>query len=159
MPDGIIATSAPADAMPPRIVLDTNVWLDLLVFDNPRRAELREAMHLGEVLAVTNSACREEWIRVLRYPILRLDPPAIESLEQAFDAIAHDWSAAGTEEPGLPRCSDPDDQKFLQLAHDAGARWLLSRDRAVLALARRCRREGRFAILPPEAWPSPAGTS
>lgn len=50
----------------------------------------------------------------------------------------------------LPRCADPDDQKFLELARDAGAAWLLSRDAALLALARRCERQHGFRIVPPE---------
>jgi predicted nucleic acid-binding protein len=55
----------------------------------------------------------------------------------------------------LPRCADPDDQKFLTLAAHAGARWLLSRDRALLALHRRCLRESGFAIVAPQAWRAP----
>jgi uncharacterized protein len=50
----------------------------------------------------------------------------------------------------LPRCSDRDDQKFLELAHAAGAAALFTRDAAVLALANRCRRAGLFAILRPD---------
>jgi len=52
----------------------------------------------------------------------------------------------------VPRCADPDDQKFLQLAADGAARWLLSRDDAVLALARRTQRDGLFEILAPGPW-------
>jgi predicted nucleic acid-binding protein len=39
---------------------------------------------------------------------------------------------------GLPRCSDPDDQKFIELAAAARAGALVSKDRAVLKLRRRC---------------------
>jgi predicted nucleic acid-binding protein len=42
-----------------------------------------------------------------------------------------------TPSPALPRCSDPDDQKFLALAQDAAADWLLTRDKAILRLKRR----------------------
>jgi predicted nucleic acid-binding protein len=47
----------------------------------------------------------------------------------------------------LPRCSDPDDQKFLALAAAAGAAALVSKDRAVLKLRRRC--APWFRILTP----------
>ena len=50
----------------------------------------------------------------------------------------------------LPRCADPDDQKFLQLALASGARWLVSRDGDVLALGRRTRRDGLFEIVSPQ---------
>ena len=49
------------------------------------------------------------------------------------------------------RCSDPDDQKFIDLALHAGARWLLSHDKAVLRLAAPARRLG-LQILPPARW-------
>ena len=39
-----------------------------------------------------------------------------------------------------------------EIAAHAGARWLISRDRALLALAGRLRRAGGFAILAPSAW-------
>ena len=51
-----------------------------------------------------------------------------------------------------PRCRDPDDQKFLDLAASSGARWLLSRDDHLLSLARRTRRDGLFEIVTPQAW-------
>ena len=63
------------------------------------------------------------------------------------DQPASVWSAwerwAVCVEPAVPslasplRCTDPDDQKFLDLALQLGRCTLLSRDRAVLKLARR----------------------
>jgi predicted nucleic acid-binding protein len=52
--------------------------------------------------------------------------------------------------PGL-RCSDPDDQVFIDLAAEAGARWLLTHDRALLRLARRARALG-VQIAQPQSW-------
>ena len=49
------------------------------------------------------------------------------------------------------RCTDPDDQKFIDLALHSGAQWLLSRDRAVLKLAREARQRG-LAIVAPHVW-------
>ena len=49
------------------------------------------------------------------------------------------------------RCSDPDDQKFIDLAVAAGARWLVTRDRAVLRLASRMRSAG-VLVVTPQAW-------
>lgn len=137
----------------PRIVLDTNVCLDLFVFDDPRVAPLRTALQAGDVVAVTDDECRDEWRRVLAYPQLRLEADAQAAAMAAFDALVQHASGAWPAPvAALPRCSDPDDQKFLVLAHAAGARWLLSRDDALLALARRARRDGLFEILSPEDW-------
>ncbi|WP_441005125.1 PIN domain-containing protein, partial [Novilysobacter viscosus] len=66
----MIDPHARAMAAVPRVVLDTNVCLDLWLFGDPRAADLRAALHAGGVLAVTDQACREEWLRVLHYPQL-----------------------------------------------------------------------------------------
>ncbi|HEY5851313.1 MAG TPA: putative toxin-antitoxin system toxin component, PIN family [Lysobacter sp.] len=139
----------------PRIVLDTNVCLDLFVFDDPRVAALRSALAAGDVLAVTDDECRDEWLRVLAYPQLRLDEAARSAAIATFDAQVQrlPLPAATVPDGALPRCADPDDQKFLRLAFASGARWLLSRDDALLVLARRTRRDGLFDVLLPEAWP------
>ena len=162
----------------PRVVLDTNVCLDLFVFDDPRVAPLRAALQGGNVIGVTDAECREEWQRVLDYPALGLDTTQRNVARIAFDAVMKSWpqldgtgesrsgdsgastaaDAASTAAPHLPRCADPDDQKFLQLAHACGARWLLSRDDALLVLARRCARDGLFTILAPQAWSAEATT-
>lgn len=137
---------------PPRIVLDTNVCLDLFVFDDPRTMALRTALQAGEVVAVTDEECRDEWLRVLAYPQLRLDEAARSLATAAFDARVMLLPVATVPDGAMPRCADPDDQKFLRLALACGARWLLSRDDALLVLARRTRRDGLFDILVPEAW-------
>lgn len=143
---------APAPSGAPRIVLDTNVCLDLLIFADPRVAPLRDALDTGRVQGVTSPECREEWHRVLAYPQLRLDESARRAMCGAFDALFAIPPHASPSGIALPRCADPDDQKFLELADATRARWLLSRDDALLKLARRLRREGRFDILAPGDW-------
>jgi uncharacterized protein len=54
------------------------------------------------------------------------------------------------------RCTDPDDQKFVDLAIAAGAQWLVSRDRAVLKLRRRASTLKGLQILAPADWHPPA---
>ncbi len=49
----------------------------------------------------------------------------------------------------LPVCSDPDDQKFLELALACGAAYLVTKDRALLELARRSDRALPFRIVTP----------
>lgn len=141
-------------ALPPRMVLDTNVCLDLFVFDDPRCAGLAEALRRGAVEAVSARPCRDEWQAVLTYPQLALEPSARERAVLAFDAQVRLLPAATGRAAPLPRCADRDDQKFLVVAAEAGARWLLSRDNALLRLGRRTLRDAGFAILTPEQWSS-----
>ena len=56
----------------PRIVLDTNVCLDLFVFRDPRWQQLLSAMQQQQVECVTSSSCRMEWTLVLNYKKLAL---------------------------------------------------------------------------------------
>ena len=140
------------DDATPRIVLDTNVCLDLFVFGDPAVAVLREALACGAVIGMTSDACRSEWERVLAYPVLRLDEAARAARLVEYDAAMRMADNACPPHVALPRCADPDDQKFLELAAACGARWLLSRDDALLKLARRAKRDGLFEILAPKAW-------
>jgi uncharacterized protein len=149
--------AAVATDRPPRVVLDTNVCLDLFVFADPRCASLQAALRARVVEAVTCAACENEWRAVLDYPQLALDKTVQARALAAFGALVHCLpEVAEPAAPRLPRCADPDDQKFVTLAARAGARWLLSRDRALLALHRRCLREAGFAIVTPQAWRAPA---
>lgn len=137
-------------ALAPRAVLDTNVWLDLLVFRDPRAAALDAALRSGALVAVVDDACIDEWRRVLGYPTLALAPQQRDALDAEFTRLTLRLHAPPPHP--LPRCKDADDQKFLELALASGARWLVSRDNALLALARRTQREGWFEIVPPEQW-------
>lgn len=145
-------------AMPvSRLVLDTNVALDLFVFHDPACQTLIKALQDGRVEAVVDEPCRAEWLAVLEYPAFSLSAEARGKAAEAFDQhvtlLPSDLPRPTVK---LPRCADPDDQKFLELAHAAGAQCLLSKDKALLQLARRTAREGWFLILCPSAWEPPA---
>jgi putative PIN family toxin of toxin-antitoxin system len=141
-------------SVPPRFVPDTNVCLDLFVFDDPRCALLLAAVHNGEIELVTRADCREEWRAVLSYPQLKLSEQRQAQAWERFDRWVRCVPPMTDVQNGirLPRCRDPDDQKFLELAQQSRAVALLTRDDALLRLARRTKREGLFVILPPAIW-------
>lgn len=134
------------------MVFDTNVLVSLYVFADSRYAALRQAMERGGLRAVTNRACLAEFARVLDYPQFDFAPERqAEALAQyAQHASSVDGVADDAALP-LPRCKDRDDQKFLELARDAGVAWLVTSDRALLVLARRQRLAHLFRILTPDA--------
>ena len=144
--------------IPNRVVLDTNVCLDLFVFCDPRRAALAAALEDGRIAAVTRADCRSEWLAVLQYSRFALDDLRRGQAAARFDMLVRcldDGDAAVSANVAatvLPRCSDKDDQKFLELARNSGAALLLTKDRALLKLAGKCRRAGLFTILDPQAW-------
>jgi putative PIN family toxin of toxin-antitoxin system len=133
------------------IVIDTNVCLDLFVFEDPRWAPLLAALESGAVRAVTRADCRDEYLYVLNYPHLPLDDSNRPAAAQRFDALV-EVVAPDSRALRLPVCTDRDDQKFLEIARDAGAAVLITKDKALLKLARRAARENLFAIMKPEAW-------
>lgn len=139
--------------LPKRIVLDTNVCLDLFVFRDPRWQPLLAAMHAGEVESVTRSDCRTEWTLVIAYTKLGLDAAAQAAATAEFDRLIPLLDLPSAEAlPALPLCRDPDDQKFLELSAASGAACLISKDKALLKLAGKMRRRGGFEILSPEQW-------
>ncbi|MGE5129061.1 MAG: putative toxin-antitoxin system toxin component, PIN family [Sphingomonadaceae bacterium] len=120
-----------------RLVLDTNVWLDWLVFRDACVAPLRAAVESGRAEVCIDAACEEELARVLAYPLGRtvLDPAAQAVALAECRRVAR--AAAGAPLAcHLPPCSDPEDQKFLELARDCRADLLVTKDRALLVLAR-----------------------
>ena len=137
------------------LVLDTNVVLDLLHFDDATARPLRQALESGHVRCVATAATLDELQRVLGYPEFALDAAQQAALFARYQKWAR-LTEAGVGDAGLPhkgtpihyglkpvwsrmpRCSDPDDQKFIELAAAANAQGLVSKDRAVLKLRRRC---------------------
>jgi putative PIN family toxin of toxin-antitoxin system len=119
------------------MVLDTNIVLDALVFDDPTAQPLKQALASKRIQWLATLAMRDELSRVLGYPkiMARLAFYKLEA-EQVlaqFDEqarVVHVPAKAGV------TCRDPDDQKFIDLAvaHKAT---LLSKDRAVLCMKKR----------------------
>jgi len=140
---------------PARLVLDTNVCLDLFVFGDRQAAVLDAALRAGQAVAITREDCRAEWLRVLSYAQLGFDETTRTRHAAAFDArivCLRTTDLIARPDVRLPRCADPDDQMFLELALQGRATALITRDDALLALAKRTRREGLFEILTPKAW-------
>jgi predicted nucleic acid-binding protein len=133
---------------PEEAVIDTNVLLDWLVFADPAVVGLFAAVQQGDLRWVATEAMLDELRHVLgRPPFLDRRPSDLESAIGGRVRLV----PAPPEAPRTLLCSDPDDQKFIDLAVHRRARWLISRDRAVLKLARRSRQHG-VLVCPPSGW-------
>ena len=126
----------------PLWVLDTNIVLDVFLFADPAVQPLREALAQARIRWISTAPMREELARVLGYAHItkRMDfyQRNTDDLMRDYDAHSHQVEVA----PRAPlRCKDPDDQRFIDLAlsHQAG---LLSKDHAVLCMAKRLRALG-----------------
>lgn len=122
----------------PIVILDTNVLLDWCVFKDPAAAPLAQALLNGQLRWLACPSMRAEWDHVWpRSVFARWQPdPALTTAVYAHATLVD-------EPPRGPfKCKDPDDQVFIDLALHVGAQWLLSKDAALLALARRSRTHG-----------------
>ncbi len=142
----------PTDIAPCRVVLDSNVWIDILVFDDPASRPIAVALESGRLQAVIDARCLAELTYVLDYPQFAArsidKAQALARVARLTECRVPEPVAAVPAVP-LPKCKDRDDQKFLELAHASGATWLVSKDRALLKLARRTARDFGFRIGPP----------
>lgn len=119
------------------IVLDTNIVLDLFVFDDPAVLPLKEALQSGRLRWLATPAMREELARVLAYkqivPRLAYYQRRAADVLADFDRLAEMVDAAPK---ALVTCKDADDQQFIDLAV-AHKTPLLSKDHAVLCMKKR----------------------
>jgi predicted nucleic acid-binding protein len=135
----------------PLLVLDTNVVLDWVAFCDPRVQPIAAAIERGTLRAATSGACLLELRRALGYAQVKLDAAAQALAFERYLAHAVVFDVPDTAAvAGLPLCEDPDDQKFIELASHACASHLLTRDKALLKLARRITASGRFAVVSPD---------
>ncbi len=117
------------------IVVDTNIWLDMLVFDDPSTRRL-DALFAATatagpaVSALSSTPMRDELADVIGRAQFALDAGRQAALLARYDASV--TPAVAAPDCRLP-CRDPDDRKFLDLAVGRRTDWLLSRDRALLA--------------------------
>ena len=124
------------------VVLDTNIVLDLWVFDDPAAAPLRECLQGGDTRWMATAAMREELARVLHYPHIarRLGARALTA-----EAVLAHFDRHARLQPDAPKapytCKDADDQKFIDLAVQHGAA-LHSKDAQVLCMKNRLARCG-----------------
>ncbi len=134
---------------PQRVVLDSNIWLDLLVFDDPATHPIRNALEAGSITALIDDRCFNELERVFDYPQFQRRGIDAAALLATVRRLTHWVAPSAPSARALPQCKDRDDQKFLELAHATNAEWLVSKDRALLKLARRTGRDFNFHIAQP----------
>jgi putative PIN family toxin of toxin-antitoxin system len=133
-------TSSPQTSSP--VVIDTNIVLDIWVYQDPATPSLLNALEEGKLHWLATAPMREELLRVLDYPHIaqrrERDGVTAQAVLAHFDRLAQMHPIA----PKAPYvCKDEDDQKFIDLAaaHQA---LLLSKDKQVLRLTNRLARLG-----------------
>jgi putative PIN family toxin of toxin-antitoxin system len=147
-------TSSEAQAKPSTQawVIDTNIVLDLWLFEDPATIPLRAALQSGAISHLATASMRDELERVLAYP--HLVKRMAKSNIQAQDILSRFDEYRLAAEPAAKAactCKDPDDQKFIDLAV-AHAVPLLSKDKAILCMKKRLFQSG--VVLNPSEIPA-----
>ncbi|MFC4311284.1 putative toxin-antitoxin system toxin component, PIN family [Steroidobacter flavus] len=133
-----------------KLVLDTNIVLDWLVFEDPRLSELQRAWDEQRLELLTHVPALDELRRVLAYPQFKLAEPEQRAVLECYESRVRIVSLPDGMPPGFPRCKDCDDDHFIALAYHHRADALVSKDRAVLDLAKRVRKFGVTILSPPQ---------
>ena len=123
-------------------VIDTNIVLDLWLFEDPATIPLRAALQNGAISHLATASMRDELERVLAYP--HLVKRMAKSNIQAQNILSRFDEYLLAAEPAVKAactCKDPDDQKFIDLAV-AHAVPLLSKDKAILCMKKRLFQSG-----------------
>jgi putative PIN family toxin of toxin-antitoxin system len=123
------------------LILDTNIILDLFVFNDPDLAALKPALLAGlenkQLNWIATTDMRIELERVLTYPKIT---PRMAFYQVTADDVLAKFDQLATLVDPAPKakwiCKDPDDQRFIDLAVQHQAT-LLSKDQAVLCMAKR----------------------
>ncbi len=101
-----------------RLVLDTNVVLDLFHWGNTDAVPIMAALEAGLIECMADQRTLDELQRVLTYPQLKLTPGMISERYARYSSLVTVFPEG--EAPPLPRCKDRDDQKFLDCQPAAG---------------------------------------
>lgn len=140
---------------PIRLVLDTNVVLDLLVFNDVSTQPLKTLLSSQGATLYASTHTLAELARVLTYPQLGLSSATAHEIHARYAELCILYASTALLQK-LPQCRDSDDQPFIELAARIPAHALLSKDKAVLSLGRqRYQAQLGFRILTPAQFFAP----
>ena len=141
-----------------RVVLDTNIVLDWLVFADASATAVGNAIKTGSLTWLTTPRMHAELRAVLSRPLSTRWESARElALTIDLSRLAMVCTEPAAAERSLT-CRDASDQVFIDLAREHGPAVLLTRDRALLALRRHAAAFG-VVIATAAAWRPPLGTA
>lgn len=123
------------------VVFDTNVLLDLFVFNDFRAIHLKQALLEQKIDAIATPNTLEEFVDVIARPLFSLETADQERILLEWQSLARILSDEGLL-PSPWRCLDRDDQVFLDLAFTAKPSVLISKDNEVLTFSKRAIQEG-----------------
>jgi len=139
-----------------RIIVDTNILLDIIYFEDPHVKDLTKAIESGHLEAWSCNLIWDEFLDVMRRPAFYKNEETYQKMiEKALKYFQFDTSKIP---PSPYKCRDPDDQIFIDLAVIKAPCWLISRDLEVLKLAKKLKlvnvevtsnKKTKLSLIPP----------
>ncbi len=123
------------------IILDTNILLDIFVFEDVRADRLRNAVLNRQIKTYSNQTSVEELRDVISRPLFALEEGRQAEIMGQWQSLSQSIEDLKLEAAPW-KCQDPDDQVFLDLAFTVRPSILISKDNAVLKLATQALKEG-----------------
>ena len=122
------------------VVFDTNVLLDLFVFNDFRALHLKQVLLEQKIDALASSKTLEEFADVISRPLFSLEMADQEKILQQWESLARILDDQNLLASPW-RCQDPDDQVFLDLAFSAKPCILISKDNEILKFSAKALQE------------------
>ena len=122
------------------VVLDTNILLDIFVFNDERATNLKQALLSGGISVAASQKTLLEFADVISRPLFNLDKASQAVILSQWQSTAQQHDDSNLV-PAPWKCQDPDDQVFLDLAYQLRPAILISKDNALLCIASRAAQE------------------
>jgi putative PIN family toxin of toxin-antitoxin system len=122
------------------VVLDTNILLDIFVFNDERALQLKKALFDKATQFLASQKTIEEFADVISRPLFKLDKQTQTAILAQWQSIAEQKDDSNLASAPW-QCQDPDDQIFLDLAYQLRPTILISKDNAVLQIAHKAASE------------------
>jgi len=121
--------------MKPKLVLDTNILLDLFYFKDQSVEGLLNSLVEHKITAYT---CADIWAELEEVLARKPFAQSFEQIKAIRDTNSSlfEWLTPGVKKSGI-KCSDPDDQIFIELAVTIAPCYLITKDKDLLRLSKR----------------------
>ena len=135
----------------PRVVLDTSTIIMPITRPGSSHRWLMDAWQDGQIIPLISEETQEEFLRVMHFARFEIAEEMIRPIANQYLGYC-ETVVVPNPPPATPTCRDPKDQKFVELAQQGRAQYLVSSDRDLLDMKNQMDQsgpEGGFVIVRP----------